>query len=55
MKNEAEDMNFTSVRDKASESTLFYLKEWNDKKASGVTAMDISKNEELLVIAFKNN
>lgn len=34
---------------------MHYLKDWNDKKASGVSAMDISLNEELLVIAFKNN
>jgi len=31
------------------------VQEWSDRKASGVSSMDISSNEELLAIAFKNN
>lgn len=54
MKNDEPDMNFTGGKERNADQ-LFYVKEWSDKKASGVTAMDISKNEELLVIAFKNN
>lgn len=55
MKNEEPDMNFTGTGKEKNPDKLYYVKEWSDKKASGVTAMDISKNEELLVIAFKNN
>ncbi len=55
MKNDEPDMNFTSTGKEKNADQLYYVKEWSDKKASGVTAMDISKNEETLVIAFKNN
>ncbi|KAL4511618.1 hypothetical protein ABPG72_012463 [Tetrahymena utriculariae] len=58
MKAEDPDLPYSGAQGKEKNQIidqLHYLIEWSDKKASGVSGMDISSNEELLVIAFKNN
>ena len=37
------------------EEGLQFLKRWHTERKSGVTAMDISLGEDLIVVAFRNN